>query len=338
MNPIYPYPTLKTSLDLTVTSVEIDGDKADDQILRSHNQMIDLHEHYNHNWNSAKFLFEVVAQPEVVDRFESDHNEIAVALSLNCRPTNARLSLDLQKSETEPGKWKGELKTRREFFSGRLDLSASASATVNGIPSRLVAKSEPWWVFFDEPNTVKVGGALKVKWVDFQDTGAPHVARQFPDATHVVDLDGALPVVYLNQSFEGLHALLKDQKDRSTVEQALHDAHRYSIARSVWMALLMDSLAAVRMEEGETEALWPDKEWQREVLRRLLPKIVPHKTDQELLNMAGEDWQSGTGLASFLPRAEAAIGDFIECNAALRKSLHKLNKEGVFNVQNKEVA
>ena len=338
MNPIYPYPTLRTSLDLTVTSLEIDGQKADDEILRSHHQMIDLHQHYLDGWKAAKFSMEVVAQPEVVERFEKDHDELIVSLSLNCRPTNARRSLVLTKSATEPGKWHGEIETQREFFGGRVDLSASAATTVEGVPFRLVGKSDPWWLFFDEPTTVKIGGALKVVWSDFKGEGAPMVARQFPDATHVVDLDGPLPIVYLNQSFEGLHALLKDKKDRSTVELALHDAHRYSIARSVWMTLLMDSLAAVRTEEDETEAEWPNKEWQREVLRRLLPKIVPHKTDQELLNMAAEDWQSGTGLATFLPRAEAAIGEFIDCNSALRKSLHKLNREGVFNVQNNEVA
>ena len=338
MNPIYPYPTLKTSLDLTITSIEIDGEKADDEIMRLQNQMIDLHEHYNHAWKSAKFFFEVVAQSVVVERFEDEHDELTISLSLNCRPTNARLSIVLKKSETEPGKWKGEFETRRDFFSGRVDLCATASTKVNGIPSRLVATSEPWWIFFDEPNTVKIGGALRVVWTEFKNEGAPLVARQFPESTHVVDLDGPLPVVYLNQSFDGLHALLKDQKDRSAVELALHDAHRYSIARSVWMALLIDSLSAVRVEDGESEAEWPNKEWQREVLRRLLPRIVPHKTDQELLNMAAEDWKSGTGLATFLPRAEAAIGEFIDCNTALRKSLHRLNKEGVFSVQNKEIA
>ncbi|WP_146532527.1 hypothetical protein [Rubripirellula reticaptiva] len=297
-----------------------------------------MHDHFDPKWKRLDATLDVAIQPEIVQQYETDHGELRVFASLNCRPTNQRSSVELFRSPTERGRWTGSVSVDRDSFAGRVDLAVTASATANGLAGRVVGSSDPWWIFVDEPNSLKVGGALRVAWVSFRAPEAPALAQQYPESTHVVELEGPVPVVYLNQDFEGLYALLQDRKDRAPVELALHDAHRYSIARSVWMALVLDSVMSVEPGEEESDANWPSKEWQSEVLKKVLPKIAPDKTDQELLNLAANDWKSGTSSAIFLGRAEAVVGEVVDSNAALRKSLHKLNRAGVFHDESKQTS
>ena len=338
MNPIFPYPVLPASPKAFISKAVVDGVTLDEKMVLSQQNLVTMHEHFDTNWRRLTTDLDVAIQPEVVQQYEGAHGELRVFASLNCRLTNQRSSVELSRSLTERGKWSGAVTFDRASFAGRVDLSVIVSAKANGLAGRVVGSSDPWWIFVDTPNSLQVGGVLRVAWVSFRDEGAPTLAKQFPESTHVVDLEGAVPVVYLNQDFDGLYALLQDRKDRAAVELALHDAYRYSIARSVWMALILDSVMSVEPGETDTDASWPNKEWQSEVLKKVLPKVVPDKTDQELLNLAANDWKSGTSAAIFLGRAEAVVGELVESNAALRKSLHKLNRAGVFHVEPKQAS
>jgi hypothetical protein len=166
-----------------------------------------------------------------------------------------------------------------------------------------------------------------VRWVDFKSPNAPQLARDFPDSTHVVSFAGGMPEVLLNSSFPGLEPILCDQTNRRGSDKALHDLQRTSIARSVWMALVSDSLAGVKLGDEEDPPDWPEDDWQREVLMLILREVAPGKTDTELLEMAANDWRNHPGAALFFSRAEAVIGDVVQANKMLRRFAQTYEQE-----------
>jgi hypothetical protein len=157
---------------------------------------------------------------------------------------------------------------------------------------------------------------------------APAIVRDFPDSTHVVSFDGGMPEVLLNSTFPGLEPILKDQPTRRGTDKALHDMQRASIARAVWMALVADSLAAVRPGDEDEPPDWPDEDWQKEVLDRILVGIDSSKSREELLTMAAEEWRSHPGATVYYSRAEAVIGDIVKANETLRRFAQNYGQEG----------
>src|SRR6266480_5160264 len=95
------------------------------------------------------------------------------------------------------------------------------------------------------------------------------------------------------------------------------------------MTLVTDSMSAIRNGEDDEEPEWPERGWHAEVLQRVLPEIDPTRSETELLHLAATEWRSHPGSATFLSRAEAAIGEIIQANKSLRKTMQTLMREGV---------
>ena len=87
------------------------------------------------------------------------------------------------------------------------------------------------------------------------------------------------------------------------------------------MGLVAAAMAAVRTEDdsGAVRADWPEAEWQREVLRRVLPRVEPGKPERELLELAATVWRAHPGAGDFYASAEAAVGDIIRVDESLRR-------------------
>jgi hypothetical protein len=182
-------------------------------------------------------------------------------------------------------------------------------------------------VYFDEPPSFRFRGTLSVRWVNFKSPDEKSLGREFPDSTHVVSFSGGMPEILLNSGFPGLEPILKDQPNRRGTDKAMHDMLRTSIARAVWMSLVGDSLAAVKSGDEDEPPDWPDEDWQREVLERILRAIDSSKSEAELLRMAADDWRSHPGAAEFYSRAEAVIGDIVKANETLRRFAQNYGKE-----------
>jgi hypothetical protein len=130
----------------------------------------------------------------------------------------------------------------------------------------------------------------------------------------------------------GLDAVLEVRDRRGGPEQRHHDLLRLGIARGVWMALLADAMAAIRTEDsqdGAAEPDWPAAEWQAEVLRLIMPKILPGKSDRELLALAANEWRVHPGAAEFYARAEAVVGELIHSNEMLRRMIQMDHTEAM---------
>jgi hypothetical protein len=245
---------------------------------------------------------------------------------VNCRPTNTRQALKLR--PTQHGQWEGTLELERDNYRDRADLRAVLTPGAGLLARKPVGFAPAWHVYLDEPPSFRLRGTLAVRWVNFKsDPMAPQLARDFPDSTHVVSFAGGLPEVLLNSNFPGLEAILKDQANRRGTDKALHDMQRASIARAVWMALTGDAMAAIKPGEDDEEPDWPDEDWQREVLDRVLRLIDPTKSEAELLRMAADEWRSHPGAAEFYTRAEAIIGDIVKANEMLRRFAQTYGQE-----------
>src|SRR5205823_2266992 len=210
---------------------------------------------------------------------------ISAVVVANCLPTNMRQPLRLARSDVDPGRWSGTLELDRDNTRGRVALVTTLTAAVNGVPHRPVALASGWTLHADEPESLRLKGTLKVKWLNFKNHDAPLPARDFPTSTHVVAFTGGVPELWLNSGFEGLEPLLKDRKDRRGADKGLHDFQRTGIARGVWMALIADALAAVRENDDDDSASepdWPELPWQTEILKQVLPEVAPGKSDREL--------------------------------------------------------
>ena len=136
-----------------------------------------------------------------------------------------------------------------------------------------------------------------MRWVNFKSLEEKSLAKDFPDSTHVVWFNEGMPELLLNSAFPGLQEILKDHPSRRGTDKALHDMQRTSIARAVWMALIGDSLAAIKPGDDDEPPGWPDEDWQREVLETILRSIDSGKSDGELLRMAADEWRSHPGAA-----------------------------------------
>jgi hypothetical protein len=327
---LFPYDTLAQEPSFQVTEVRVDG-TGKPSLFNKEESSINLF-NASERWRRVELDLELTAERHIVEEFESANGELSVVAVANCVPTNARQPVRLRRSEYDPGRWEGTLELDRDNFRGRVLVSPILTATVGGINHRRVGTATGWTLHFDEPESLRLQGTIRVRWVNFKAEEADPLAKQFPEATHLVWFGAgiALPEVWLNSAFDGLEPLLRDRTDRRGVEKGLHDMQRLSIARGVWMALVADALAAVRAEAGDDEVIepdWPETEWQAEVLQRVLQKIAPGKSDRELLSLAATEWREHPGAAEFYPRAEAVVGDLIGANETLRRFVQNYRGE-----------
>jgi hypothetical protein len=322
---LFPFETLIEPLTVNLQSPILDGQPAPASVINAEERLVNLYDILG-SWRRLELPFAVSANQATLEEFEKKHGMTTLLIVAHCRPTNTRQSLKLARSDNHPGTWRGVMELDRDNFRDRVEIQTVLTGTVQGVPHRPVAYGDTWAIHFDEPASLRLRGTLEVKWESFKHTDHP-AARQFPDSTHVVVLGGSMPRIFLNSDFEGLEPLMRDRKDRRGIEKALHDQLRLQIARSVWMALLAESMAAVQVPEEAEEPEWPETPWQTEVLKRIVHDVDPTRSESELLRLLTSDWRTAGGSSEFLPRAEAVVGDLIRANSMLRQFVHHNREE-----------
>jgi hypothetical protein len=320
---LYPYKTLKAEVTFDLGTPHLDGTPSG-SLRQPEGRTVNLFQ-AKQPWRRARLPMTVRVDTGLLEGYESEHGETAMIVVANCRPTNTRQALTLEVEEH--GQWTGTIELGRDNYRDRVELRALLTPRADPLARKPVGFAPSWSVYFDEPPSFRFRGTLAVRWVNFKLPEAPPLAREFPDSTHVVSFDGSMPEVLLNSAFPGLEPILKDQPNRRGTDKALHDMQRASIARAVWMALVGDSLAAVKPGDEDEPADWPDEEWQREVLKRILHTIDSSKSEPELLKIAADEWRSHPGAAVFYSRTEAAIGDIVKANETLRRFAQTYGKE-----------
>jgi hypothetical protein len=317
---IYAYGTLEQPPRLRITGVRLDGAARPDLINPA--GRVDLFGG-TAPWRRAELDLELEADRAAIRDFEERHGELSAVAVAYCESTRTRQSTRLARSRCDEGRWEGTIELDRDNFRGRAFLRPRLIGAVGGVPHRPVAEPAGWTVHFDEPAGLRLGGRLRVRWVDFTAEGADPLARQFPGSAHLVyfGTGDTAPEVWLNSAFDGLDELLRDA-DRDGAKRGVHDLLRTGIARGVWMELVAVAMAAIRAGDGEgrgEKADWPEAEWQCDVLRRVLPRVAPGKPERELLELAATEWRAHPGAGEFYARAEAVVGEMIRADESLRR-------------------
>ena len=226
----------------------------------------------------------------------------------------------------------------RASFAGKLKLEGVICGTIEGSGHRFLGRSEPWNLYFDEADHLPLSGTLRVQWVDFDQPGEYTFLTEYADQSFYTDLVDDRPTVFLNRSekYSGLFALLADRKRTVRWDRALHNAERVSIARSVWMAMLNAAIAAIEQGQEGDDPDWPEQDWKRQVLQKLLPKIYPDKSDREALREAVVNWNSKHGAGQLESRAQAEIGKVIRADRLLRLTLDSLSQDWSTQIDEKD--
>ena len=199
----------------------------------------------------------------------------------------------------------------------------------NSLQHRPVALSNTWTLYLDPTDSFKVAGRFGSRGA-ISKTILHHRSRNsFQMQRLVVDLDNRCRRC-CSTLFEGLEPILSDTKNRTRMEQALHDSTRMAIARSVWMTLVADAMSAVfgtlkmvKIQSGQSGG------GMQKYLGVYCQRSMRDDPETELLRLAATEWRRHPGSSTFLSRAEAAVGEIIQANKFLRKTIQNLMREGV---------
>src|SRR5665213_300303 len=323
---IFPYPTFSGELDVKISNLTLDGDRPKSDPIVTDFRIVNLYDHSG-DWERAAFDVEISAPQEEVRKFQDDGGSLSLSITALCGPTNLRHVIEMKRSETDLSLWSARAELHRDNFRGKAVLRTALVATINNVPHRPIASAPDWTVHFDQPTSPQLGGTMAVKWENFETTRAPDIATLHNTVSYVVDLDAPTPVLYLNSAFAGLRALFDEHKGRTDADSVLHDSQRMCIARATWTVLFNAAIGGIRPGEDEDEPDWPTADWQCEVLKQLMARIFPDKSEKESLLELLSNRQSVDGLRQVEALVDAEIGELIGANKALRKSLQRLNRK-----------
>lgn len=313
----FPYPTLAEPLILAAEGQSVDGTTPPYDLL-SARRTINLSE-LRRGWRRVTIRLrldlpttgemEVLSEPKVV-------------LAVNCRATNLRIGIPMQPG-VRLGSYVGDLELEPGAFAKKASLRAIVSGTVNGVSHRYYAESDAWNIWLSAPEIPMLTGDLQVSWADFTGDDCPAtIDPAFRQHAFYVDVTADPPVIYLNEGVPDLRRLFDESPRRSHVERALREAHFLSIASAGWLAMFNASLGGIG-QDGDS-VLWPDVEWERQVLVTVLPKVYPDLASDDALRTAFEDDASPDGARLLQSRAMAAIQGILQSAPKIRRTIKTL--------------
>lgn len=327
---IFPYKTITGTVTLQLSGGGLDGGDWPRVPYIPNRQLVQLYDLDKNDWADAQFRVEVTLPAEQLASFEEE-GDVSVLLSVECSRTLYRLVFPLQRHSTEANRWIGVLNVYRENFRGVADVHAVIVGTALSRDDRYVGWSPGWTLHFDEPEVRPITGAMKVRWMDFENPEPDlNFLKDYSEHEFFSDMQSEAPTLYLNksQAFDGLHALLGDRR-RGRDERPLHDAERTSIARSVWMGLINTAIASIRHEDGVPD--WPSEDWKRLVLKRAIAKAYPLHGEDERLREVFESRDSTERSADLESRLQSVVDDLISAGRRLRNTLKYLKERELSN-------
>jgi hypothetical protein len=321
---IFPYKTISGDLRLEINSVELDGvDPSPDPFNRDSRQL-NLFDQERTDWSTVKMKLALQGPPEELRNLpNSDSLEATVVVQ--CDSTHERSAVPMKRGGGDAARWAAVIEVERQNFRGSARVEAVITGTAGDLPKRFLGASTYWTLNFDEPSISPKTGAIDVRWIDFKSPpDQERFLKDYANEPFYTDLANEKPIVYLNKSkdFERLPVILDDRR-RNQRDLALHNSERTGIARSVWMALLNTSIAGIQPADDGVDPDWPELDWQRQVLKILLPKIY-HADDAEALKIAFESWNSRQGAGLLESRGQAEINKRIGAAKLLRRTLNLL--------------
>lgn len=329
---IYPYPTLGDQLDLIIDSdIKIGGDgeefTLDEALIDRETRSIDLTDEENRSMEYLSLPVKVQVSKSV---FGKVGGETSLVVAAECSSTRLRQAIVLSASALDAAMWNGHFNLDLINYSSAISIHAVLTGPRLGLEHRFLGKSDDWTVHLDERTLPDVRGALPVKWTDFATDEERKYLRPYSSEPYYADLSEDPPLVLLNSGFEGLPELFPDQGSPARNLRALHETTRMSIARNIWLGLFQAALAGIMSGEPDEQAQWPERRWQEDILRQILPRVYEETDVDEALRLAAEDRSVAERAAWLESRAMAVIGkDILNEGKTWRTVIQDLSRGGI---------
>ncbi|MFG3123427.1 hypothetical protein ACH4JZ_23445 [Streptomyces sp. NPDC017615] len=321
----YPYKRLNRPITLRVTSASLklpDGsrDHLDTSAYSVPQRTVALGVAQHEDWVSARIGLSATLPPGA-GAPDAPWGDLRVLAVLTDGETNVRTVVDLQQDAAGSKEWSGSIEVFRDDHLGRATLAVQAVATVDEVRGRAVAETDDHWtvdVVADEP----LGGLR----LDVKQTGFSKSAREwlhaYADAPWIVDASGRVPTVVVNTDIEGVSELLGG--DSRGIENKIHEMLVSQMATDVWVAVFHSSVGDLETEPDGSPVFPTD--WQGEVLREMLPDVVPGVHVEEALRQVHRRRTGDAGWVELQTRIHYAAVRRAGASKALGNALRGLQQ------------
>lgn len=326
---IYPYKRLNRPVTLRVTSVSLklsDGtrDQLETTAYSTQQQSVALGIAGHTDWVSATIGLSATLPPgaNAPDAAWSDLRVLAV---LTDGETNVRTSADLTLDAEGGRDWSGSLEVLRDDHVGRASLAVYAVGTVDGVRGRSIAETDRSWIVDTVSDEPVRGLQLDVQTASFRKSSREWL-QAYADAPWIVDVSARVPTVFVNTDIEGVIGLL--DSNGSGVDSKVRDLLVAQMATDVWTAVFHGAIGDLEVEPGGGPVFPTD--WQGEVLREMLPDVVPGVHVEEALRQVHRRRTGESGWVELQTRIHYAAvrrADATKALAYVIRSLEQMNRE-----------
>ncbi|WP_225850763.1 hypothetical protein [Streptomyces sp. HPF1205] len=326
---IYPYKRLNRPVTLRVTSVSLklpDGtrDQLETTAYSTQQQAVALGIAGHADWVSATVGLSATLPPGA-NAPDAPWSDLRVLAVLTDGETNVRTSAALTLDAEDGRDWSGTLEVFRDDHMGRPSLAVYAVGTVDGVRGRSIAETDRSWVIDTVSDEPVRGLQLEVQKASFR-RSAREWLQAYADAPWIVDTSARVPSVFVNTDVEGVIDLL--DSNGSGLESKVRDLLVAQMATDVWTAVFHGAIGDLEVEPGGAPVFPTD--WQGEVLREMLPDVIPGVHVEEALRQVHRRRTGDSGWVELQTRIHYAAvrrADATKALALVIRSLEQMNRE-----------
>ncbi|MEW2137620.1 hypothetical protein AB0892_13640 [Streptomyces sp. NPDC005409] len=325
----YPYKRLNRPITLRVTSVSLklsDGtrDQLETTAYSTQQQAVALGIAGHTDWVSAEIGVSATLPPGA-DAPDAPWSDLCVLSVLTDGETNVRTSARLTLDAEGGRDWSGSLKVFRDDHLGRASLAVYAIGTVEGVRGRSIAETDRSWVVDTVSDEPVRGLQLDVQKASFKRSSRQWL-QAYADAPWVVDTSARVPTVFVNTDGEGVIDLLDG--NGSGVDGKVRDLLVAQMSTDVWTAVFHGAIGDLEVEPGGGPVFPTD--WQGEVLREMLPDVIPGVHVEEALRQVHRRRTGESGWVELQTRIHYAAvrrADAAKALGFVIRSLEQMNRE-----------
>ncbi|MGW1540477.1 hypothetical protein ACWCPM_09575 [Streptomyces sp. NPDC002309] len=326
---IYPYKRLNRPITLRVTSVSLrlsDGtrDQLETTAYSTQQQAVALGIAGHTDWASATIGVSATLPPGA-NAPDAPWSDLSVLAVVTDGETNVRTSTTLTCDTPDGRDWSGSVEVLRDDHVGRASLAVYAVGSVDGVRGRSIAETDRSWVVDTVSDEPVRGLQLDVQTTSFRKSSREWL-QAYADAPWIVDAAARVPTVFVNTDVEGVVGLL--DSNSSGVDGKVRDLLVAQMATDVWTAVFHGAIGDLEVEPGGGPVFPTD--WQGEVLREMLPDVVPGVHVEEALRQVHRRRTGESGWVELQTRIHyAAIrrADATKALAYVIRGLEQMNRE-----------
>ncbi|MEV7088648.1 hypothetical protein AB0O07_22650 [Streptomyces sp. NPDC093085] len=320
----YPYERPTGPVTARVTAVRLigPGDHREQMDTKGYSvveKVVALGRAERDDWQSARLTLTATVPVREIET-KGHWSDVTVVAVLTEGATNTRTVARLTPDVVGGREWSGEIELDRSDHLDRASLVVHVVATVGGVEGRVIASTDDEWLV-----DMTADAPLRHRQIDLNAVSFARSAewlRSFRDAPWILDTAGRMPVVRLNSDFEGLVALVDGQG--SKVESVVREILLAQMSTDVWTAVFHTAIGDLEIEDDGTPLLPPD--WRGEVLREMLPDIVPGRSVEDALREVHIRRTGEGGWADLQPRVQYAASRRAEVPRALADTVRDIER------------